>query len=50
MKQIAVIVVTYNRKELLKRCLNALFQQEYLPAAIYIIDNNSCDGTNLMLQ
>lgn len=50
MKQIAVIVVTYNRKEFLKRCLNALFQQEYLPAAIYIIDNNSSDGTNLMLQ
>lgn len=50
MKQIAVIVVTYNRKELLKRCLNALFQQEYWPAAIYIIDNNSSDGTNLMLQ
>lgn len=50
MKQIAVIVVTFNRKELLKRCLNALFSQEYKPAAIYIIDNNSSDGTRQTLQ
>ena len=50
MKQIAVIVVTFNRKELLKKCLNALFSQEYKPAAIYIIDNNSSDGTHQTLQ
>lgn len=50
MKKIAVVIVTYNRKEELRRCLHALFQQEYLPTAIYIVDNNSSDGTGLMLK
>ena len=34
----------------MKNCLNALFSQEYTPTAIYIIDNNSCDGTYQTLQ
>ena len=50
MKKIAVVVVTFNRKELLMNCLNALFSQEYIPTAIYIIDNNSSDGTYEALQ
>lgn len=42
---IAAVVVTYNRKELLTRCLDALLAQSHRPDAIYIIDNNSTDGT-----
>ena len=49
-KKIAIVIVTFNRKEELRRCLHALFQQEYLPAAIYIVDNNSSDGTGQMLK
>lgn len=45
MKNIACIVVTYNRKELLKRCLDAVNQQTYKPKSVYIIDNASIDGT-----
>lgn len=42
---IAAIVVTYNRKTLLMRCLEALLGQSYRLDAIYIIDNLSTDGT-----
>lgn len=44
-KSIAAIVVTYNRKELLFNCLNAIFDQSHSVNAIYIIDNKSSDGT-----
>jgi GT2 family glycosyltransferase len=39
------VVVTYNRKELLGECLDALLLQTYPLDAIYIIDNCSSDGT-----
>ncbi len=42
---IAAVVVTYNRKALLVRCLRLLLGQSYRPDAIYIIDNASTDGT-----
>ena len=45
MKKIACNVVTYNRKNLLKRCLDAVVGQTYKPYAVYIIDNASTDGT-----
>ncbi len=41
----AAVVVTYNRKELLVECLLSLLKQSYSLDAIYIIDNNSADGT-----
>ncbi len=44
-ERIAAIVVTYNRKVLLLRCLEALLGQSRRLDAIYIIDNNSTDGT-----
>jgi len=43
--KIAVIVVTYNRKRLLLECLEALRKQIQLIDTIYIVDNNSDDGT-----
>ena len=44
-EKIAAVVVTYNRKELLFQCLDALLKQTYPLDAIYIIDNASTDGT-----
>lgn len=41
----AAVVVTYNRKDLLGACLEALLRQTGLLDAIYIIDNCSTDGT-----
>lgn len=42
---IASIVVTYNRKVLLLRCIKAIAEQSLIPQTLYIIDNNSTDGT-----
>ncbi len=41
----AAVVVTYNRKELLGECLDALLRQTYPLDAIYVVDNCSADGT-----
>lgn len=48
--KIACIIVTYNRKELLLRCLNAIKQQSYKPKTVYIVDNASTDGTDTVLR
>lgn len=42
---IACVIVTYNRKELLKKCLDALDAQVLKPAVVFITDNASTDGT-----
>jgi GT2 family glycosyltransferase len=44
-EKIAASVITYNRKQLLGECLDALLNQTYSLDAIYIIDNASTDGT-----
>jgi GT2 family glycosyltransferase len=44
-KLVSAVIVTYNRKEMLKECLTALMKQTKPVNAIYIIDNNSNDGT-----
>lgn len=46
---IAAVVVTYSRKGLLIKCLDALMNQTYPLDAIYIIDNASSDGTPELL-
>lgn len=45
MSRIACIVVTYNRYNVLKRCLYAIHTQSYKPCSVYIVDNASTDGT-----
>jgi len=47
---IAAVVVTYNRKELLCKCLQALLDQTTSIATIFVIDNASTDGTKELLQ
>lgn len=44
------VVVTYNRKALLRECLSALHVQSHPLARILIVDNASADGTAEMLQ
>jgi GT2 family glycosyltransferase len=46
---VCAVVVTYNRKDLLIKCLDSLTNQSVTPQAIYIIDNNSTDKTEQML-
>lgn len=46
MKEVVAIVVTYNRKDFLKKCIEALLSQEKNEVCdIMIVDNASTDGT-----
>jgi GT2 family glycosyltransferase len=47
---VAAVVVTFNRKQLLMECLNALLNQTYELDSVIIIDNNSTDGTYELLK
>lgn len=44
-KTIACVIVTYNRKHYLKRCLDAVDNQKLKLQTVYIVDNASTDGT-----
>ncbi|MCG4650613.1 glycosyltransferase, partial [Bifidobacterium longum] len=44
-EKIACVVVTYNRKKLLRENLLALLKQTYSRFDILVIDNHSTDGT-----
>jgi glycosyltransferase involved in cell wall biosynthesis len=48
--KINCVIVTYNRLSLLKECISALKNQTYKINKIYIINNNSTDGTSDYLQ
>lgn len=50
MKRVITVVVTYNRKELLKEGILALLSSDYPDNRIIIIDNASDDGTSDMLS
>lgn len=47
---VAAVVVTYNRKQLLTECLDALLSQTRPVEKIILIDNASTDGTPEMLK
>ncbi|MDR0574353.1 MAG: glycosyltransferase [Tannerella sp.] len=49
MDKIAAIVATFNRKDCLKNCLDAIRRQTLSPDAIYIVDNHSTSDTAEML-
>ena len=44
-KKVVAVVVTYNRKELLKECIDSLVNQTYKNLEILVVDNASTDGT-----
>lgn len=46
----AAIIVTYNRKDKLKKCIECLLKQTYTLDKIYIVNNASTDGTEDYLQ
>ena len=48
-RTVCVLIVTYNRKELLNNLLIKLLEQSYQIAGIVIVDNNSKDGTSDLL-
>lgn len=48
--KIAAVVVTYNRKELLRQCIQRLLDQKGISCDILLIDNASTDGTAEMVK
>lgn len=49
MHQVFAVVLAYNRKELLKRCLDAIYSQTRPCDGVIVIDNASQDGTQQFL-
>lgn len=45
-----VVLVTYNRRELLRQALAALAAQEFRPHSVLVVDNASTDGTTQMVR
>lgn len=50
MKNITAVVVTYNRKKLLIRCIEHLRQQTIELNSIIVVNNGSTDGTDVWLD
>lgn len=49
-KSVALVMVTYNRLELLKGALETIFQQMTPVDGIFVINNHSTDGTEAYLE
>ena len=49
-EKVCAVVVTYNRKDLLWECLQALESQTRKPDHVLVVDNASTDGTLEMLE
>ncbi|WP_253729578.1 glycosyltransferase family 2 protein [Thermus scotoductus] len=50
MDRVCAVIVTYNRKELLRECLQAVLSQTRPPDHVLVVDNASTDGTREMLK
>lgn len=48
-QRIAVVIVTFNRADLLQRCLDGLAGQTRLPDSVIVVDNASTDHTRQVL-
>ena len=48
--KVIAVIVTYNRKELLKESIEALLNQYYKNLSILIVDNHSTDGTREYIE
>lgn len=49
-QKIEAVIVTYNRKEMLAKCLDAVLGQSLVPDKVIVVDNHSTDGTKAYLQ
>lgn len=49
-KKVVAVVVTYNRKNLLRECLYGILRQTMTVDKIFIVDNASTDGTREMIK
>ncbi len=49
-KKICAVVVTYNRKELVEKCINSILAQKDTSCDVIVVDNGSTDGTNELFK
>jgi len=49
MESVTVTIVTYNSREFVLSCLEAVFRQDYAPLEVVVVDNGSTDGTREIL-
>lgn len=47
---VSVVIVTYNRKQLLTRCIEAVLNQTMVVSKVFIVNNASTDGTTAFLK
>ena len=48
---VSVIIVSYNTKDILRNCLQALFTHSTgIDLEVFVVDNNSADDSALMVQ
>jgi GT2 family glycosyltransferase len=48
--RVVFLIVTWNRKEILRRCLDSLRANISLPHSVLVVDNASTDGTAVLLE
>src|ERR1035437_3216373 len=49
--KLSIVIVNYNVKHFLEQCLNAVNKAiENIPAEIFVVDNNSVDGSAFMVK
>ncbi len=48
--KVCAVVVTYNRKDKLKKCIECLLHQEQVACDVLIVNNASTDGTEAMIR
>src|SRR3989344_1056180 len=49
-KLVSAVIVSWNRKEELKKCIDSILNQDYKPIEIIVVDNGSNDGTLELLS
>jgi O-antigen biosynthesis protein len=51
MMKLSIVIVNYNVKHFLEQCLNAVYKAiENIPAEVFVVDNNSVDGSAFMVK
>ncbi|MFT4010983.1 MAG: glycosyltransferase family 2 protein [Nocardioidaceae bacterium] len=49
-QRVAVVIVTFNRADLLRRCLDGLARQTRPPDSVIVVDNASADHTRAVIE
>jgi hypothetical protein len=47
---LSIVIVSYNVKDLLAECLESIFIEEGIPMEVFVVDNNSTDGSCEMVK